>query len=138
MLDCLHDFPHVHLIVATSMEAPPVKGVWGSSVVHLRSLDADAGMQLLESRLGPEHHWTSCDQEAARKLVEVVQGNPLVLGVAAGLVQAKDLTWQVSWFRLLVLRHSPCAMSHQTHCSKYPVAAGQLCVRPQEIRLVLR
>jgi hypothetical protein len=97
VLDSLHAYPHVHLIVATRVEAPAVKGVWGGGVVELSRLDAEAGMQLIESLLGPEHCWNSSDQEAARQLVEVVQGNPLVLSIAAGLVQhSSDLTWQVS------------------------------------------
>jgi hypothetical protein len=98
VLDSLHAFPHVHLIVATRWEAPAVKGVWGGSVVELSHLDAEAGMQLLESHMAPGHCWASSDQEAARKLVEVVLGNPLVLTVAAGLVlhSGGDLGWQVS------------------------------------------
>jgi hypothetical protein len=97
VLDSLHAFPHVHLIVATRLEAPAVAGVgWGAAAVELRALDAEAGMQLLESRLGPAHHWAEADKEAARKLVEEVQGNPLVLSVAVGLVpHGKDFTWQV-------------------------------------------
>jgi hypothetical protein len=98
VLDSLHAFSHVHLIVATRAKAPAVKGAWGGAVVELSRLGAAAGMQLIESLLGPEHCWSSSDQQAAaRKLVEVVQGNPMVLSVAAGLVQhSNDLTWQVS------------------------------------------
>jgi hypothetical protein len=95
VLDCLHAFPHVHLIVASRMEPPLVQGVSGAPAVELHQLDAAASMQLLESHLGPDHHWASSDQEAARKLVDSVRGNPLMLIVAAGLVQAKDFSWQV-------------------------------------------
>jgi hypothetical protein len=103
VLDSLHAFRHVHLIVATRWEAPAVAGVgWGAAAVELRALDADAGMQLLESRLGPAHNWTEADKQTARKLVEEVQGNPLVLSVAVGLVlHGKDFTWQVRRTTLL-------------------------------------
>jgi hypothetical protein len=98
VLDSLHAFPHVHLIVATRLEAPPVAGVAGGpAAVELSRLDAAAGMQLLGSHLGAGHHWAEADQEAARKLVDEVQGNPLVLSVAVGLMmQGRDFTWQVS------------------------------------------
>jgi hypothetical protein len=107
VLDGLHAFPHVHLIVATRVEAPAVNGVWGGAVVELSRLDAEAGMQLLDSCMKPGHCWSSSDKDAARKLVEVVQGNPLVLTVAAGLVQHSfsDLTWQVSSRWLLGRQH---------------------------------
>jgi hypothetical protein len=97
VLDSLHAFPHVRLIVATRLEGPPVVGVgWGAAAVELHALDAAAGMQLLGSHLGPAHHWVEADQEAARRLVEEVRGNPLVLSVAVGLLlHGKDFTWQV-------------------------------------------
>jgi hypothetical protein len=91
----LHAFPHVRLIVATRMEGPD--GRWGDATVELSRLDTAAGMKLLDSCLGPQHAWNSSDRAAAEKLVEVVRGNPLVLTVAAGLVQKRrGLTWQVS------------------------------------------
>ena len=97
VLDCLHSFPHVRLILTTRMAAPVDHGVKGGAVLKLRRLDAAAGMQLLESHFDmSEHIWGSRGQEAALKLVEAVQGNPLVLSVAAGLVEAGHLTWQVS------------------------------------------
>jgi hypothetical protein len=97
VLDSLHAFPHVHLIVATRMEAPAPKGVGRAAVLEFSRLGAAAGMQLLESYQAPGHCWADGDREAAGKLVEEVQGNPLVLSVAAGLVlHGIDFTWQVS------------------------------------------
>jgi hypothetical protein len=93
----MHAFPHVHLIVATRVEAPAVKGVWGAAVVELSRLEAGAGMQLLQSHLSAKVAWTASDQAAAGKLVNAVQGHPLVLCVAGGLVlHSCELTWQVS------------------------------------------
>jgi hypothetical protein len=100
VLDSLHTFSAVHLIVATSVEGPDVQGLWGGSVVELSHLGNDAGLQLLDHKLGPEHPWTCHEREAARKLVEAVHGNAMVLGVAAGLLlhgnHDHNFTWQVS------------------------------------------
>jgi hypothetical protein len=97
VLDCLHALLQVHLIVATRLEAPPVTGVaGGDAAVELSRLDAAAGMQLLGSHLGAGHHWAGADQEAAMKLVDEVQGNPLVRRVAVGLMMhGRDFTWQL-------------------------------------------
>jgi hypothetical protein len=96
-LGSLHGFPHVHLIVATRLEAPAPEGVGAVAVVRLSRLDTADGMQLLQSHLRVDAVWTASDQAAAGKLVEVVQGHPLVLCVAGGLVQhGSDLSWQVS------------------------------------------
>jgi hypothetical protein len=99
VLDELHRFLNVHLVVATREAGVVVNRVGPSALVVLQPLSATAAMDVLRSHLGRSHRWSEDgrDLAAAQQLVEVVEGNPLVLSVAGGLVQqGRDgLTLQV-------------------------------------------
>jgi hypothetical protein len=98
LLKQLLALPGVHIISATRVACPcPDPAAGDSTAVELQPLDEADGMRLLEAHLGPGHCWGAdgADRETARQLVELVQGSPLVLSIAAGLVRARDLAWQV-------------------------------------------
>jgi hypothetical protein len=92
----------VHLLVATRVACPcPDQVTPEHSLVELQRLGEADGMRLVEAHMGPGRAWApdGVDQEAARKLVCLVQGSPLVLSIATGLVRARDLRWEVrSWY----------------------------------------
>jgi hypothetical protein len=99
VLDELHRFPKVHIVVATREAGVVVNRVGPSALVVLQPLSATAAMDVLRSHLGSSYRWSEDgkDLAAAQQLVEVVECNPLVLSVAGGLVQqGRDrLTLQV-------------------------------------------
>jgi hypothetical protein len=95
VLDELHAFPNVHIVVATREAGLAVRGVGPSAVVVLARLSATAAMDVLQFHLGPGCALSAKKRAAAEQLVEVVEGNPLVLSIAGGLVQRGELTLTV-------------------------------------------
>jgi hypothetical protein len=98
VLDHLSRHPNVHLIIATRVRTPGIsRTLPAGSVVVLRQLDNDEGLQLLEGRLGEGHLWGADGNnlQAAKQLVQLVQCNPLTLAVAAALVRKGRHKWEV-------------------------------------------
>jgi hypothetical protein len=97
VLEELHAFPNVHIVVASREAGLVVRGVGPSTtVVVLHRLGAAAAMDVLQFHLGAGRPLSGKKRAAAEQLVEVVEGNPLVLSIAGGLVRHGDLTLTVS------------------------------------------
>jgi hypothetical protein len=95
----LHALGNVHLLVATRVEGPAAMVPTMGAVVELVPLSEDDGLRVIEAHLGASTAWAADgkDKEAARQLVRLVEANPLVLSIAAGLVGSGRgrLSWQV-------------------------------------------
>jgi hypothetical protein len=89
VLDELHAFPNVHIAVITREAGVAVTGVEPSALVVLHRLSATAAMDVLQFHLKVSYRWSKDgkDLAAAEQLVEVVEGNPLVLSIVGDLVQ---------------------------------------------------
>ena len=95
----LHALDNVRLVVASRVEGPAATVPTLGAVVELGPLPEDDGLRLIEAHLSATHTWGADgkDKEAARQLVQLVESNPLVLSIAAGLVGSGRgrLSWQV-------------------------------------------